>query len=46
MDYTPCEFGVDDYIRTKARYAECIMNMGDLLLAIDKFENAKSSIEN
>lgn len=25
-----CEFGVDDYIRTKASYAESIMNMGDV----------------
>jgi len=41
-----CEFGVDDYIRTKASYAESIMNMGDVELAIQKFENAKFSIEN
>lgn len=29
---TPCEsgmiFGVDEYIRTKASYAECLMNLG------------------
>ena len=41
-----CEFGVDDYIRTKASYAESIMNMGDIQQAIQKFENAKFSIEN
>ena len=29
-----CEFGVDDYIRTKASYAESIMNMGDYQTAI------------
>ena len=36
-----CEFGVDDYIRTKASYAESIMNMGDVQQAVQKFENAK-----
>ena len=40
------EFGVDDYIRIKSRYAESIMMLGDLPSAIDKFENAKKSIEN
>ena len=40
------EFGMDDYIRTKSRYAESIMQMGDFHSAIDKFENAKLSIEN
>ena len=37
---------MDDYIRTKASYAESIMNKGDIMHAIEKFENAKSSIEN
>lgn len=40
------EFGVDEYIRTKASYAECLMNVGQIQHAIDKFENAKRSIEN
>jgi hypothetical protein len=26
-----CEFGMDDYIRVKSRYAESIMNSGNLL---------------
>jgi hypothetical protein len=37
------EFGVDDYIRTKASYAESLMNLGDLPNAIEKYENAKKS---
>ena len=40
------EFGVDEYIRTKANYAGCLMNLGQLQHAIDKFENAKKSVEN
>ena len=40
------EFGVDEYIRTKANYAECLMNLGQLQHAIDKFENAKKCVEN
>lgn len=43
---TLVEFGVDDYIRTKARYAESIMHFGDIADAIEKFENTKRSIEN
>lgn len=38
------EFGVDDYIRAKASYAECLMNLGEVDHAIDKFENVKKSI--
>ena len=40
------EFGVDDYIRAKSRYAESIMRQGDVRDAIEKFENTKRSIEN
>jgi tetratricopeptide (TPR) repeat protein len=40
------EFGVDDYIRAKASYAESLMNMGQIDQAIDKFENVKRSILN
>jgi hypothetical protein len=40
------EFGVDDYIKAKANYAESIMNSGDIDHAIDKFENVKKTIEN
>jgi len=40
------EFGVDDYIRSKASYAESLMNLGEIKHAIEKFENAKKSIEN
>lgn len=40
------EFGIDEYIRIKASYAECLMNVGQIQHAIDKFENAKRSIEN
>lgn len=43
---SPHEFGVDEYIRTKASYAECLMNLGQIQHAIDKFENAKRAIEN
>lgn len=39
------EFGVDEYIRTKASYAECIMNLGQTQHAIDKFENVKKAVE-
>lgn len=39
------EFGVDDYIRTKASYAESLMNTGDIKQAIEKFNNVKNSIE-
>ena len=42
----PFEFGVDEYIRVKASYAECLMNLGQLQHAIDKFENTKKSVEN
>ena len=27
-NHSKSEYGVDDYIRTKASYAECLMNMG------------------
>jgi hypothetical protein len=40
------EFGVDDYIKAKANYAESIMNCGDIDHAIDKFQNVKKTIEN
>lgn len=40
------EFGVDDYIKAKANYAESIMNCGEIDHAIDKFENTKATIEN
>jgi hypothetical protein len=40
------EFGVDDYIKAKANYAESIMNCGDIDHAIDKFDNVKKTIEN
>lgn len=40
------EFGVDDYITSKASYAESLMNMGEITHAIEKFENAKRAIEN
>ena len=39
------EFGVDEYIRAKASYAECIMNLGQTQHAIDKFENVKKAVE-
>ena len=38
------EFGVDDYIRAKADYAESLMYLGNVDQAIDKFENVKKSI--
>lgn len=40
------EFGIDDYIKAKASYAESIMNCGQIDHAIDKFENTKNQIEN
>lgn len=40
------EFGVDDYIKAKANYAESIMNIGDIEHATEKFENVKKTIEN
>ena len=46
QDSNVTEFGVDDYIRSKASYAESLMNLGELKHAIEKFENAKKSIEN
>ena len=39
-------FSGDDYIRAKAGYAECLMNMGQMKDAINKFENTKRAIEN
>jgi len=39
------EFGVDDYIRSKANYAEALMNIGQIRHAIEKFENVRKSIE-
>jgi hypothetical protein len=39
------EFGIDDYIRTKASYAESLMNLGEVDNAIEKYENTKKSIE-
>ena len=45
-DSNMLEFGVDDYIRAKSRYAESIMRQGDIRDAIEKFENTKRSIEN
>ena len=46
IETLPHEFGVDEYIRTKASYAECLMNLGQVKHAVDKFENAKRAIEN
>ena len=40
------EFGVDDYIKAKAGYAESLMMCGETDNAIDKFENTKKTIEN
>ena len=40
------QFGVDDYIRTKASYAECLMHLGQYNDAIEKFESTKNQIEN
>lgn len=40
------EFGIDDYIKAKASYAESIMNCGQIDHAIQKFENTKKTIEN
>lgn len=40
------EFGVDEYIRVKASYAECLMNLDQTQHAIDKFENVKKAVEN
>jgi DUF438 domain-containing protein len=45
-DVAMIEFGVDDYIRAKSKYAETIMRLGDVRDAIEKFENTKRSIEN
>mmetsp|Transcript_40874 Transcript_40874/g.62294 ORF Transcript_40874/g.62294 Transcript_40874/m.62294 type:complete len:245 (+) Transcript_40874:501-1235(+) len=45
-DLVVAEFGIDDYIRAKAGYAEAIMNLGEVDHAIEKLENAKQSIEN
>eukprot|EP00347_Sterkiella_histriomuscorum_P023783 403333405 len=39
------EFGIDDYIESRSSEAECLMQLGKLFEAVDKFESVKSQIE-
>jgi len=40
------EFGMDEQIESKAAWAECLMQTGELDKAIQKFESTKCEIEN
>lgn len=39
------EFGVDDYIESKSSEAECLMQLGKIFEAVEKFESVKLKIE-